>query len=89
MKLYIIRKGERIVRVVADEYKGYLVWPNTRIPFLDRYVLDDHPERFRIEVLIKQADQGDSVALERLWQDSSILSLTLSPTRNVFQSVAA
>lgn len=71
MRVYVFKAFRRVKRVVAEERMGYLVWPGTRIPFVDRDVLAQHPEKDRIEAAIDAADE------KALWNDKAILSMTL------------
>jgi len=77
MKAYSFNKKSLIHRVFADEHQGFLTWPKTTIPFLDKEKYTAHPRHQEIDEFIRKAESGDSVALEKLWQDDEILSMAL------------
>lgn len=77
MRPYVVKSiSQNEICILADERDGYLVWPNTQIPFLDQTLLDGHPEKRTIESLLEAAGDGDEKALVDIWQSKDILSIT-------------
>jgi hypothetical protein len=67
MKSYAIKTDEGTKNILADELKGYLVWPKSKIPFFDQKKLSASANREIIENLIRRAENGDEESIKQLW----------------------